>query len=81
MALEGPEEREICEQMREEIKERLEGQFFSDASLTQVFMSYLIPYKLYQSFAMTHSFMKTLKRKPKTERNCGTIKQLILIWT
>ena len=28
MALEGPEEREICEQMREEIKERLEGQFF-----------------------------------------------------
>ena len=34
MALEGPEEREICEQMREEIKERLEGQFFSDASLT-----------------------------------------------
>ena len=35
MALEGPEEREICEQMREEIKERLEGQFFSDASLPQ----------------------------------------------
>ena len=28
MALEGPEEREICNQMREEIKERLEEQFF-----------------------------------------------------
>ena len=28
MALEGPEEREICEQMREEIKERLQEQFF-----------------------------------------------------
>ena len=37
MALEGPEEREICEQMREEIKERLEEQFFSDASLPQAF--------------------------------------------
>ena len=28
MALEGPEEREICNQMREEIKERLEEQFY-----------------------------------------------------
>ena len=37
MALEGPEEREICEQMREEIKERLEGQFF----LMQVFLKRL----------------------------------------
>ena len=28
MALEGPEEREICRQMQEEIKERLKEQFF-----------------------------------------------------
>ena len=32
MALEGPEEREICNQMREEIKERLEEQFLKCAS-------------------------------------------------
>ena len=36
MALEGPEEREICNQMREEIKERLEEQFFINVNFPQV---------------------------------------------
>ena len=49
MALEGPEEREICNQMREEIKERLEEQFFRLQVFYCIILSsqWLITYEWY----------------------------------